>query len=307
MLDNIALHPSFESLKSLWLDGDMALVHGLGYPSPNRSHFRSIEIWQTASSSQEYLSTGWLSDLISAPEQPLSALTISGSPMSTHGLSEQFNLAGHTTISKFKSVYVPEQPAIDPLLQYVVAGREQFNQSYSTLNTLLEQDVSFEVDFPNTEFGEQCYILAKLMSLGFVPKVWHLGLGSFDTHNNQVSQHGALLNDMAESLTALSFALKEIGLWKNTTIASYCEFGRRVAENGSGGTDHGTAATHFVLGGNINGGEYGEMPNLTDLDDGDLKYNQDFRSYYKSLSVASALDVGEYINDFDSIGFEIGE
>lgn len=303
LTDNVALHPSLEALLPTWESGEMALVHGLGYPNPNRSHFRGIEIWQTASDANEYLQTGWLSEVLASSEEPLEAITISGSPMSTHGASNQFNLAGQTALNKFKHVYIPTESTDNDLLNFIMNSRHQFNNSLTTLSSLLAEEVTFDVEFPQTEFGQQCFLLAKLMAQGFVPKVWHLALGSFDTHSNQTNQHSNLLDEMSNGLAALRLALMEIECWQKTTVASYCEFGRRASENGSLGTDHGTAATHFVLGGNVNGGEYGSLPSLTNLDNGDLIFTTDFRSYYNTLLTKIDITESSRVSEFDSIGF----
>ncbi|NMP32716.1 DUF1501 domain-containing protein [Thalassotalea sp. M1531] len=299
----LAMHPAMSSLLPAWQQGDMAIVHGLGYTQPNRSHFRSIEIWQTASEADEYLSAGWLSEVVQQSEEPLAAITVSGSPMATFGAGNQFNLAGQTNLDQFSPVYVPNGSSDNELLNFIIGNRQQFNNSVEQLSSLLEQQVEFAVEFPNSEFGQQCFTLAKLMALGFVPPVWHLGLGSFDTHSNQITSHQNLLDDMATSLAALREALIEVGQWQRTCIASYCEFGRRVAENASLGTDHGTAASHFVLGGNVSGGEFGEMPSLIDLDNGDLKYTTDFRDYYKSLLSLSDFNVPASLAAFEYLGF----
>jgi len=301
--ENVALHPSLAAFLPSWESGEMALVHGLGYPNPNRSHFRGIEIWQTASDADEYLQSGWLSEVLASSDEPLEAVTISGSPMSTHGTSNQFNLAGQTGLEKFKQVYIPTESTDNELLNFIMNSRHQFNDSLTTLSALLDEEVIFDVEFPQTEFGQQCYLLAKLMAQDFVPKVWHLALGSFDTHSNQANQHSNLLAEMSNGLAALRLALLEIECWQKTTIASYCEFGRRVAENGSLGTDHGTAATHFVMGGNVNGGEYGSMPSLTNLDSGDLVYTTDFRAYYKTLLTKASFGTSHLLSDFDLMGF----
>ena len=300
---SLAMHPAMEPLLSAWQQGEMAVVNGLGYPEPNRSHFRSIEIWQTASSSDEYLTQGWLADIVAQSEQALAAITVSGSPQSTFGSANQFNLAGQTNLDNFSPVYVPENSTDNELLNFIINGRLQFNSSIEELSSLLTQEITFSTQFPSSAFGQQCYTIAKLMALGFKPCIGHLGLGSFDTHSNQLNAHHNLLDDMAMSLAALRSALIEVDLWQQVSIASYCEFGRRVAENGSLGTDHGTAASHFVIGGSVNGGEYNEYPSLTDLDNGDLKFNTDFRSYYKSLLELNAFAVPETLAAFDSLSF----
>lgn len=301
--DTLAMHPALSELLPAWQQGEMAINHGLGYPTPNRSHFRSIEIWQTASSSQEYLPTGWLSELVSESADNLAAITVSGSPISTLGATNQFNLAGQTNLDKFSPVYIPEGDSDNELVNFVMASRQQFNGSVDELTTLLAQDVEFTTVFPSSELGQQCFTLAKLMALGFVPKFWHLGLGSFDTHSNQLPAHQNLLADLGASLAALRSALIEVDLWKNTSIASYCEFGRRVAENGSLGTDHGTAASHFVMGGSVKGGEYGDFPSLTDLDNGDLKFTTDFRRYYSSLLRLNNFNAPSVLDGFEPLGF----
>lgn len=303
LTEQLAMNPAMSALHDVWQQNEMAIVHGLGYPAPNRSHFRSIEIWQTASHADEYLSAGWLSEVVANSNEDLAAITVSGSPQSTFGANNQFNLAGQTNLDKFSPVYLPDGASEHDVLNFIIAGRQQFNNSIDALSTLLGQEVTFTTEFPATAFGQQCYTLAKLMALGFVPRVWHLGLGSFDTHSNQLNAHQGLLEDLSQSLAALRLALIEVGCWQQTTIASYCEFGRRVAENGSLGTDHGTAASHFVMGGSIVGGEFGLMPSLTELDNGDLKFTTDFRRYYKSLLTIGNFMIPPTLSTYEPIGF----
>jgi uncharacterized protein (DUF1501 family) len=139
------------------------------------------------------------------------------------------------------------------------------------------------VGFPSDPFGQQLKEAVELLAAGLDVPVIQLGLGSFDTHDDQLTTHAALLSSLANGLSATREALIQLDLWDHTVLMTYSEFGRRVAENGNRGTDHGTAAPHFLMGGRVQGGIYGEYPSLTNLDNGDLKFTQDFRHLYATI------------------------
>jgi uncharacterized protein (DUF1501 family) len=298
---NMGMNPVMSDLLNAWEEGDMAIVQGLGYPEPNRSHFRSIEIWQTASDADEFSERGWLNQLLPESDFSLQGVMISGSPAALSGETNQFSLT--STDDDQSQVYIPQGQATSAAVQHILDQRHSYNNAVSLLNGAFEQDISLSNEFADDDFSQDCKLVAELMAAGIRPHVIHLSLGSFDTHSNQRTPHDNLLSQLGNGLSALRAELQALGLWQQVSIASYSEFGRRVAVNASNGTDHGTAASHFVLGGDVNGGLYGLAPSLTELDDGDLIFTEDFRDYYRTLADWMQWQPSQEIQSFTNMGF----
>lgn len=298
---NMGMNPVMSDLLNAWEEGDMAVVQGLGYPEPNRSHFRSIEIWQTASDADEFSEQGWLNQLLPESDFSLQGVMISGSPAALSGETNQFSLT--SSDDDHSQVYIPQGQATSAAVQHVLDQRHSYNNAVSLLNGAFEQDISLSNEFADDDFSQDCKLVAELMAAGIRPHVIHLSLGSFDTHSNQRTPHDNLLGQLGNGLSALRAELQALGLWQQVSIASYSEFGRRVAVNASKGTDHGTAASHFVLGGDVNGGLYGLAPSLTELDNGDLIFTEDFRDYYRTLADWMQWQPSQEIQSFTNMGF----
>ena len=277
------LHPSLQPLMPLWQNRELAVVQGVGYPNANLSHFRSIEIWDTASKSSEYLSDGWLTRAFGDAPVPR---TYAADGIVV-GSSEMGPLAGGGT--RALALTNTEQF----LRQAKLAGGEGTSRNAALQHILkVEQDVvqaagnlsaaaSLNTQFPNHPLGQAFRTAAQVVAskAGIAAiKVTHNG---YDTHSNQLNTQQRLLRELAEGLTAMRAALQEIGRWDSSLMMTYCEFGRRPKENQSGGTDHGTANAHFMLGGRVKGGLYGAAPALNRLDaNGNLPFAIDFRDLY---------------------------
>ena len=298
----LGLNPVMAALQTAWQSADMAVVQGLGYPEPNRSHFRSIEIWQTASDADVFLSQGWLTQVLPDAKNALQGVVLSGSPGALQGETNQFSL--NADPDSLNSVYVPEGEATSSAVEHVLNQRNQFNQAVDLIQQAFEQPVALATEFADDDFSQQCELTAQLLANGLRPSIVHLSLGSFDTHSNQRNQHDNLLQQLAEGLSALRQELIHQGLWQQVTIASYSEFGRRVAKNASDGTDHGTAASHLVMGGAVKGGLYGLHPSLTELDQGgDMLFSEDFRAFYRTLAEWAGWSLSDEISGFENQGF----
>jgi uncharacterized protein (DUF1501 family) len=285
--DSTGLHPSLQSLLPVWKASELAIVQGVGYPDPNLSHFRSIEIWDTASRSDEYLDEGWLTRAFVRFPSP-AGFAADGVVVGAADLGPLAG-AGARTIA----LTSPEQ--------FLRSARLARSEGGATRNAALahilkvERDIltsadrlnpgrEFRAEFPSGPFGNAVKSAAQLAANPSGVSVIRLTLGGFDTHANQSTPHAALLKQLGEGLSALRDALIELGRWPGTMIATYSEFGRRPYENQSGGTDHGTASVHFVMGGAVRGGIFGESPRLDRLDgNGNLPFAVDFRSYYATL------------------------
>jgi uncharacterized protein (DUF1501 family) len=284
--ESTALHPSLEPLLSSWRDQKLAIVQGVGYPQPNLSHFRSIEIWDTASRSDEYLDDGWLSRAFAFSPSPVDFV----SDGVVVGAADLGPLAG----GKGRAIALTDP---ERFLRSARLARAEGEGRNAALRHILkvEGDVQrsarriapareFETPFPDGPFGSAVKTAAQLAANPSGVAAIRLSLGGFDTHANQANVHANLLRQMAEGLAALRRALTEAGRWDDTVIATYSEFGRRPRENLSNGTDHGTAGAHFVLGGAVKGGLYGPAPALDALDaGGNLPFGVDFRAYYATF------------------------
>ena len=280
------LHPSLEKLHARWEARELAIVQGLGYPQPNLSHFRSIEIWDTASKSDEYLDAGWLARAFAASPSPASfaadgVVVGAGSMGPLAGNAARcIALADPAQFLRNARLARGEGETRNPALAHILRVERDVRASADKLTA----GRRFETSFPAGAFGNAVSTAAQLAANEAGVAVVRLSLGSFDTHANQQGTHANLLRQLAEGIEALRAALVEAGRWDTTVIATYAEFGRRPRENQSGGTDHGTASAHLVTGGRVKGGLYGGAPALDRLDgDGNLPHAVDFRGYYATF------------------------
>ena len=277
------LNPALQPLLGMWQNRELAVVQGIGYPNANLSHFRSIEIWDTASKSTEYLGDGWLTRAFAQAPVPksyaadgivvgagdLGPLAGGGTRALALTTIEQFmrqaRLAGGAGASR------------NPALSHILKVERDVSQAAANLNA----DYALQTEFPNNAFGNALKTAAQVIASKAGVAVVKVTQNGFDTHSGQQATQQRLLKDLADGLTAMRTALQEIGRWDTTLMMTYCEFGRRPKENQSGGTDHGTANAHFVLGGRVKGGLYGVPPALTRLDgNGNLPFAVDFRDLY---------------------------
>lgn len=285
--ERAGLHPELQPLLALWQANELALVQNVGYPQPNLSHFRSIEIWDTASASSEYLNAGWLTRSFSASPLPAG----SAADGVVVGGAELGPLVGVT--SRAVTLVNPEQflrqsrlaaPATAASANPALAHVLRVEQAVSGAASRLRADRSFSTVFPNGAFGNAVRTAAQVAAANAGVPVIKLSLNGFDTHVGQSARQARLLKDLAEGLVALKSALVELGQWDSTLVMSYAEFGRRPQQNQSGGTDHGTASVHFVTGGRVRGGFYGAAPDFTRLDSaGNVQHDVDFRALYATV------------------------
>ena len=280
------LHPSLAPLVPLWQGRELAVVQGLGYPTPNLSHFRSIEIWDTASNSTEYLPDGWLARAFAAAPAPRSfaadGIVVGGAglgPLAGSG-TRAIALSNPDQFVRQARLAAVTTPARGGALQHILKVEADIVQAAGNLTG----DYAFATEFPRTPFGNAVRTAARVVATKAGVATIKIALNGFDTHSNQAPVQARLLKDLAEGLVALRGALVEIGRWQSTLISTYAEFGRRPRENQSGGTDHGTASAHFVLGGRVAGGLYGEAPLLGRLDGGgNIGHAVDFRDLYATI------------------------
>jgi len=286
LTDAVGLHPALAPLLPLWRRRELAVLQGVGYPQPNLSHFRSIEIWDTASKSEEYLQDGWLTRSFAAAPTPAGFAAdgvIIGSPdlgPLAGGGTRAIALANTEQFLRQARLASPEGQSRNKALQHILKVEADILQAASHLSA----DHAFETQFPEGPFGNAIKTASQVIANRAGVAVVRVTLGGFDTHSNQLGVQARLLGDLANGLVALESALKELGKWNDALVLTYAEFGRRPKENLSNGTDHGTASVHFALGGRVAGGLYGEQPALDRLsDDGNPAYAIDFRSVYATV------------------------
>jgi len=286
LTDSVGLHPALEPLLPLWKNREVAVLQGVGYPDPNLSHFRSIEIWDTASNSQEYLQDGWLTRTFDATPTPATFAAdgvLIGSPdlgPLAGGGTRAIALANTEQFLRQARFAAPEGGSRNKALQHILKVEADILQAASRLSA----NQTFSTEFPSTGFGNAMRTAAQVIANQAGVAVVRVTLSGFDTHSGQPGTQARLLGELAGGIVALKGALDELGKWSNTLLLTYAEFGRRPRENLSNGSDHGTSSVHFALGGRVAGGLYGEQPPLDRLSgDGNPGHAIDFRSVYATV------------------------
>ncbi|GGM56875.1 DUF1501 domain-containing protein [Dactylosporangium sucinum] len=311
--DELGLNPAFAGFKRMYDAGKLAVVRGVGYPKPDHSHFRSMDIWQTAQPERPG-TTGWLGRWLDSiggdprhavsfePVLPpvLAGATTAGAAIPVTGLALPNGVAKSTLTSLGQSS--PGEPPLQARAAKAFAD-------LVAVDTLIQSaDTESADDEPSTSTGtgtggradlpEQLALVARCVEAGVATRVFSVSLGGFDLHADERNSQEALLKRLDSALTTFAERMAKTDAGRRVVVAVYSEFGRRVAANGSDGTDHGTASNMFLLGSPVRGGLYGEQPSLADLDNGDLKFTTDFRSVYATLlrDVLDA-DPGQILND----------
>ena len=296
-------NPNMAEVKTLWDRGELAVIKGIGYPQPNRSHFRSRDIWYTAEPTS-IGTQGWLGaalrDLDAKGENVLTgvnfgrglprAFVCKGVPVASVGNLETYGLLPDIDDENVRL------QALDALgrMYGPAGGRDIVAQALSEngAQALLGADIlraaperySSSVEYADTPIARSLKGAAQVMSAGLGTRVLYAQHGSFDTHSNELQSHAKLWQDVSAAIGDFTDDLKEQGLWQDTLVLVWSEFGRRVHDNGTG-CDHGSGGVAFALGGAVQGGQYGQYPSLreADLSEGDLAYTTDFRSTYATI------------------------
>jgi uncharacterized protein (DUF1501 family) len=315
--DHIGLNPGMQGFKQLFDEGKLAVVQGVGYPNPNRSHFESMDIWQSGDPTGR-MKNGWLArgvpglqdkkgnvPILQIGEKEL-PLALQGAPQGVISINNQhpyrLELGPDPSRQKARRRLIEdlarsEDEANGTLAQF--ARRRQL-QTYTTLDRLKEvlensgareQPQQFDADdydprtgqFRINSLKQKLQLVARLIAKGFGTRVFYVSLDGFDTHSNQTDQHRSLLSQLAAGVMQFFATLKRTGHDRRVLAMTFSEFGRRVQENGSKGTDHGAASCVFVAGPGVKAGPVGKHPSLADLDAGDLRSHTDFRQVYATL------------------------
>ena len=284
--NGMGFHPVLKNLSNIQQNGDLSVIQNVGYPEPNRSHFRSQEIWQTASASNEYLNNGWLGrylDLQCNDHNPTGGLNLDNiDSLSLKG--EEPNFITVKNLKRFRQREGEIESNLlsnNPQLDFARKVANSLNEGSEEIQRALKNS-KIEITYPKSQLGSKMEWIARLIKGNLNSKVYYTSLNGFDTHNNQLGIHKNKLQELDEAVGTFYQDLKNARLLDQVTLVVFSEFGRRVKDNGSG-TDHGTAAPMFIIGGNNSGTVLGDNPDLMNLDNGDLIYKTDFRSVYATL------------------------
>lgn len=279
----VGLNPALAALMPAFEAGNLAVVQGLGYPGFNRSHFRSIDIWDTGSGAEVIADDGWLTRAgVAAGPYAAPAIVIGRNPGPVMGAGVQPVVMANARsfVSRAKGVQAIRSSTRNAALKRILEVQAEIEQARLGLNA---KRPAAPGSFPRTPFGRDLAEAASLLAGTPATTVVKVSITGFDHHVRQRSVHDHLLRQLAEGLAALRASLMQAGIWQRTLVMTYSEFGRRAQENASQGTDHGKAAPHFVLGGAIRGGVIGQPPDLQNLDDGDVRVTLDYRQLYNGV------------------------
>jgi len=313
--DGLGFHQKLTGLKSLYDEGNLALIQGVGYPNPNRSHFRSTEIWQTAVDADKVDRHGWIGryfDSCCAGADPAVGVSIGKqtpqafSAENPHGISlsrpEQFRFVSENssdpaaTEAAFRQMTEMDEENTGGSIGDLpgMVSNEGSTVDFlrkTTLDAQVSSDKILEISrkfrpmvrYPGGQLAESLSLVGRLIAGGMPTRIYYVSQGGYDTHSGQANSHARLLGEMDAALSAFAADMKAQGNYERVVVMTFSEFGRRVEENASKGTDHGAAAPLFVFGGGVKAGIYGKQPSLTELNEGDLIHNVDFRSVYATV------------------------
>lgn len=303
--DALGLHPALKPLGKLWEGGQIAVVPGVGYPNPNRSHFQSMAIWHTARFGDEEIraSSGWLGRALDE-DGGESCVVTSVTPQAVRG-----RRAGVVSLARVEDLMLtdaatakvavgPASPGED-LLAFVSRQAVDANAGAETI-AALARDTS-DARYPATGLGQRLQLVARLLKGGSKARVYYTVQGGYDTHAVQQFAHANLLSEFAGAVAAFLADLAAAKLYERVALLAFSEFGRTVKENGSAGTDHGTAGCVFLVGPEVKGGVHGTQPSLTELEKGEPKMTTDFRRVYAATLDWLGLPQSTLGDDFEKL------
>ena len=302
--DYHGLHPQMTGFKELYDEGLLAVIQGVGYPNPNRSHFRSTDIWHSARPNSDVTENGWIGRALDLTAErhvgKVPALAFGTDRLPLALVSSKLNVPTVRSLAEYQ-LQLGAGPAADRKLrgnlirdladQRGPAGsdldflRQTTLTAVSTAKRLKEVTASYKpaAEYPANGLAGKLKIVAQLIAGELGTRIFFVSLGGFDTHSDQSGAHQGLLAELSSAVRAFYLDLKGHKLADRVLLATYSEFGRRVKENGSLGTDHGAASQMFVVSPTGKGGLHGKHPSLTDLSQGDLTFHTDFRSVYATI------------------------
>lgn len=294
LTDDVGLNPALEAFKGLYDEGNLSILNNVGYPNPDRSHFRSMDIWHSASNSNDYVYTGWLGRYLDAqckgcnkPTQILEvddvlSLALKGNEKNGLAFTDPRRLYSSSNERFYKDINAAHQGS-EETVDYLY---KTMSETLSSANYIFQQSKKnpTSATYPATEMGKNLKTIASLIMSDINTKVYYLSLGSFDTHVNQEVQQKRLFTELNDAVKAFTADLKKNNRFDDVLMMTFSEFGRRVSQNASNGTDHGTANNMFFISGGLKEkGILNDMPDLKDLNQGDLKYKVDFKNVYATV------------------------
>ena len=298
--NDLGLHPSMTAMADLLQDNALCIVQGVGYPNPSQSHFRSMDVWHAASTAAD-LSDGWVgralrhvpaaSSFHLAGRNESAPLALTGAPVRVPsvGSLEDFQLrieAGSQADRRAQQTIIEQsaqnQASPSSLLDFV---QRTATNTYASSRRLQEigRNYTPRVPYPANELANHLRLAAQLIDAGIGARLFYVAMDGFDTHAGQAESHASLLTTLSSSVSAFFRDMAERGHRDRLLIMTFSEFGRRAAENGSRGTDHGSAAPMFLVGGRVRPGVVGAHPSLANLEDGNLRHHTDFRQVYAAV------------------------
>ena len=298
--DGLGLNPGMTDLKTMWDQKKVAVIRGVGYPNPDHSHFASMAIWQTASPFS-HISTGWLGRWLDTQKNdPMLAINLGSVPPPLFAGAKRSGSAlplGGLVVPTGKLAMRCQtlgraNPGENSLMAAAALSMGNLFNLSENVSSVLKNSVTTNSNLPvingssaggDSSLEQQLDLVAKLIVSGAPTRAWSVSLGGFDTHANEANAQSTLLGNVSYSIRKFFNAINTSSRSSDVTMLVYSEFGRRVKANASQGTDHGTSGPVLVIGDRINGGMYGEQPQLNKLIDGDLAVTTDFRDIYASL------------------------
>ncbi len=297
--DHCGFHPSLRGFADLLEAGRLAVVQGVGYPDPNRSHFESMDIWHSCHRNKRRREYGWLGRFLDETDRPdgqdVPALHFGGEKQPLALASQDVRVPSVRSLEQFRLQL--EDDKLKTVVDHLVsARREQSDSLLGFVQTSAEsalaasrrvgtnlQDYEAKEAYPESELAQKLRIVAQLIDSGLGTRIYYTELDGFDTHSQQADAHAGLLRQLGDAVAAFINDVAAHGHANRILLMTFSEFGRRVQENASAGTDHGAAAPMFLAGGSVQSGLVGAHPRLDDLQDGDLKHHTDFRQVYATV------------------------
>jgi uncharacterized protein (DUF1501 family) len=295
LTDEAGLHPALTAFADEFNNGSLAVLNDVGYPNPDRSHFRSMDIWHSGSASNEYLNSGWIGRYLDAqcsgcakPTHALEiddvlSLALKGEENAGLAFKDPKRLYGTSNEKFLKELSAQHKASHEEPIEYLY---KTMSETISSADYIFKQSKlnPSKADYPPSELGRNLKTIASLIFSDINTKVYYVSLGSFDTHIFQAGQQQRLFGEMNAAVSAFVKDLKTAGRYNDVLFFTFSEFGRRVSQNASDGTDHGTANNMFFLSGGLKEkGIINAMPDLSDLDEGDLKHKVDFKDVYATI------------------------
>ena len=289
--DQVGMHPRMKALMPVWNSGNMAWIQGVGYPNPVLSHFRSMDIWNSASNANQVIEAGWLSRVLPNYKQGLHGVALNKGqaklgPLYSSNMNSVTMQNPKTFLNQIRRINDVQPNNLNPAIAHVSQTQHQlFDVGSQLASKMGNRPVRSGVTFSKGVLGHSLESVAEMILSGIDSPVYKVTQDGFDTHSGQRGAQDNALFQVAGGLASFQQAMQKADLWNNVIVVTYSEFGRRVTENRGAGTDHGTASAHMVMGGRVRGGVYGRHPNLERLDaNGNVKHTTDFRAIYGTIA-----------------------